>query len=133
MNNYFTGLFHDLPEVLTRDIINPVKESVKGLDQLIKGYEKEEMERKIYGLLPEAWHQEIKLYTEDEFSDLPDRNGSLVKTADDLAAFIEAYLSIKNGIQNQDFRDAISHIRSKYKGRKVYGINLDEIYKQFQI
>ncbi len=24
-NNYFTGLFHDLPEVLTKDIISPVK------------------------------------------------------------------------------------------------------------
>jgi putative hydrolase of HD superfamily len=24
-NNYFTGLFHDLPEVLTRDIVHPVK------------------------------------------------------------------------------------------------------------
>ncbi|KAA0242417.1 MAG: HD domain-containing protein [Candidatus Brocadia sp. AMX2] len=23
VNNYFTGLFHDLPEVLTRDIISP--------------------------------------------------------------------------------------------------------------
>ncbi|MEW6536924.1 MAG: HD domain-containing protein [Candidatus Auribacterota bacterium] len=27
-NNYFSSLFHDLPEVLTRDIISPVKKSV---------------------------------------------------------------------------------------------------------
>jgi putative hydrolases of HD superfamily len=29
-NNYFAGLFHDLPEVLTRDIISPIKRSVEG-------------------------------------------------------------------------------------------------------
>ena len=36
-NNFFSGLFHDLPEVLTRDIVSPVKNSVKGLDSIIKG------------------------------------------------------------------------------------------------
>jgi putative hydrolase of HD superfamily len=35
-NNYFAGLFHDLPEVLTRDIVSPVKKSVAGLDKVIK-------------------------------------------------------------------------------------------------
>ena len=34
-NNFFSGLFHDLPEVLTRDIVSPVKNSVKGLDSII--------------------------------------------------------------------------------------------------
>ena len=67
VNNYFTGLFHDLPEVLTRDIISPVKRSVEGLSDLIKGYEKEQMEKEVYGLIPEEWHPEIKMFTEDEF------------------------------------------------------------------
>ncbi len=133
INNYFTGLFHDLPEVLTRDIINPVKKSIKGLDELIKGYEIEEMEKRIYGLIPESWHSEIKLYTENEFSDLPNRDGSLVKAADDLSAFMEAYLSVKNGIQNQDFRDAVIHIRQKYRGENICGIDLEKIYSQFEL
>ena len=30
-NNFFAGLFHDMPEVLTRDIISPVKNSIDGL------------------------------------------------------------------------------------------------------
>ena len=37
INNYLTGLFHDLPEVLTRDIINPVKKSVEGPGRAYKG------------------------------------------------------------------------------------------------
>ncbi|MCJ7666616.1 MAG: HD domain-containing protein, partial [Actinobacteria bacterium] len=68
INNYFTGLFHDLPEVLTRDIINPVKKSVEGLDDLIKEYEVQEMEKKIYKLIPENWYGDIRRFTENEFS-----------------------------------------------------------------
>ena len=39
INNYYASLFHDLPEVLTRDIVSPVKSSVAGLEEIIKDYE----------------------------------------------------------------------------------------------
>ncbi len=131
INNYFTGLFHDLPEVLTRDIINPVKKSVEGLDELIKEYEKSEMDKRIYSLLPEKWHNDIRMFTENEFANTNNRDGKLVKSADDLAAFIEAYLSIKNGINNQNLKDAISNIRKKYKNVVIAGIDLNELYNDF--
>jgi hypothetical protein len=70
INNYFTGLFHDLPEVLTRDIISPVKNSINGLDDLIKEYEKREMERRIYRIIPDNWHSEIRMFTEHEFDNI---------------------------------------------------------------
>ncbi|NLA05683.1 MAG: HD domain-containing protein, partial [Firmicutes bacterium] len=47
-NNFLGGLFHDLPEVLTRDIISPVKRSVEGLDELIKEIEQRQMEERIF-------------------------------------------------------------------------------------
>lgn len=50
-NNFFSGLFHDFPELLTRDIISPVKVSVSGLSQLIKEYEESELERRVLGPL----------------------------------------------------------------------------------
>jgi putative hydrolase of HD superfamily len=131
LNNYFTGLFHDLPEVLTRDIINPVKKSVEGLDELIKDYEKSEMDKRIYNLLPEKWHGEMRLYTQDEFGDTPLRDGKLVKAADDLAAFIEAFLSLKNGIKNENLENAISNIRAKYHDFKLPGIDFKKIYDRF--
>ncbi|MGB9213331.1 MAG: HD domain-containing protein, partial [Halobacteriota archaeon] len=113
-NNYFTGLFHDLPEVLTKDIISPVKRAATGLDRFVKNFEREEMERRIYapGLIPKAWQPEMRMFTEDEFvskvtidgqvchttsdeitaSYNRDRynpvDGELVKAADDLAAFM---------------------------------------------
>lgn len=46
-NNFFSGLFHDLPELLTRDIISPVKSADASIGELIKQYENQELERKI--------------------------------------------------------------------------------------
>lgn len=66
-NNFFTGLFHDLPEVLTRDIVSPVKQSIEGLDDIIKEEEKMEMEQKIIKLLPDLskmnWKDEMRMFT----------------------------------------------------------------------
>jgi putative hydrolase of HD superfamily len=44
-NNFFSGLFHDLPELLTRDIISPVKLSAPEIADLIKNYENRELQR----------------------------------------------------------------------------------------
>lgn len=134
-NNYFTGLFHDLPEVLTRDIINPVKKSVEGLDDLIKEYEKKEMEKRIYKLIPKKWHSDFRMFTENEFKDTGVRDGRLVKAADDLAAFIEAYLCKKNGINNESLSEAMVNLENKYSSSEnsvISGINLASIYEEFK-
>jgi putative hydrolase of HD superfamily len=130
VNNYFTGLFHDLPEVLTRDIVYPIKRSVPGLDELIKEYEKKEMEAKVYPLIPRKWKKDFKKYTFNEFENVVDsrdnvtnitfgdictkynenkynaRDGELVKACDRLAAFLETHLAIKNGISRRTLSEA---------------------------
>ncbi len=156
INNYFTGLFHDLPEVLTRDIISPVKKSVKGLSRLIKQYEMEQM-REVYSMIPSEWHDEIKMFTEDEFTstvridnkttmvksnDISDRydgdefnprDGELVKVADDLSAFIEAYSAIKNGSKSPDLDYAKASIKKQYQKPRfdIGGLNIGEIFADF--
>lgn len=55
-NDFFTGLFHDLPELLTRDIISPVKRSVERLPELIREYEEQELDRRVFRPLSEAGH-----------------------------------------------------------------------------
>ena len=59
VNNFFCGLFHDLPELLTRDIINPVKKSIKDLPEIIHQYEKDELERRILDELRRAGYEDI--------------------------------------------------------------------------
>lgn len=60
INNFFCGLFHDMPELLTRDIIAPVKRSVEHLPALIQQYEKEELERRVLIPLEEAGYGDIR-------------------------------------------------------------------------
>jgi putative hydrolase of HD superfamily len=157
VNNFFTGLFHDLPEVLTRDIISPVKSSVEGLSELIKDFEKEMMEKEVYGLIPPEWHGSIRMFTEDEFESIvhidgervavssreinhhynedrfAPRDGEIIRAADRLAAFIEAYVAIRNGCASPDLQEARWAIRNEYARANVdiAGINFGEIYADF--
>ncbi len=155
INNYFTGLFHDLPEVLTRDIISPVKRSVEGLSDLIREYEKKLMEEEVYGLVPKAWHSEMRMFTENEFDSTVTRSGKqkkvtskeindmynedtfnpkdgeLVKAADNLAGFIEASVAIQNGSASQELQEARLSLKKPYERANIAGINFGEIYADF--
>ncbi|MBA4390108.1 MAG: hydrolase [Syntrophus sp. (in: bacteria)] len=154
-NNFFTGLFHDLPEVLTRDIISPVKRSIEGLDSLIKAYEKELMEKEVLNLIPAEWHNEMQMFTEDEFSTIitkdnktiktdsdtisrefnndvfNPRDGEAVKTIDDLAAYVEAWCSIENGVKSSDLTEARTSIGAKYTNTIINGIHFGSLFSQF--
>jgi putative hydrolase of HD superfamily len=155
VQNFLTGLFHDIPEVLTRDVISPVKRSIQGLDALIKEYERDMMEQEFYGLLPTEWRPEMRLFAEDEFESVvtidgerrkvtsdaigrlynedrfAPRDGELVKASDRLAAFIEAYLAIRNGSAAPDLHEALWAIRSEQTQRSIGGIDLAGIYADF--
>jgi putative hydrolase of HD superfamily len=155
VNNYFTGLFHDLPEVLTRDIISPVKRSVEGLDELIKDYEREMMEREVYRLLPPEWHPEMRMFTDNEFESIvylqgkatpvssreigekynedrfSPKDGEIVKAVDRLAAFVEAHVATRNGSAAPELHEAMWLMRSQDSQTSVGGISLKEIYADF--
>jgi putative hydrolase of HD superfamily len=155
INNYFTGLFHDLPEVMTKDISSPVKGAVPGLGGLIAKIEKDLMEREVYALLPKKWRSQVRFFTEKEFTDVvtidgkrqevtsqqivdsynddcyEPRDGTLVKAADDLAAFIEACAGIDNGSASPELADAKMQKRGDYKGMKIGNLDLSAIYADF--
>jgi putative hydrolase of HD superfamily len=156
VNNYFTGLFHDLPEVLTRDIISPVKRSVQGLEDLIKEYEKRQMEKEVYSLIPEEWHAEMRMFTESEYRNIvtvggsvmtvssedialrynrdecSPRDGELIKATDELAAFVEAYLGIENGIKSDELQDSKNYLKTKFRQATIAGVNFGDIFADFE-
>ena len=128
-NNFFTALFHDLPEALTRDIISPVKYSVNDLSQIISEYEIIKIEDDIMPNIPENLKDEFSYYlglydgVKDEFLDkiyidkievindgLKAYNdnkynaidGLALKQCDKLSAFVEASLSISHGIKSKE-------------------------------
>ncbi len=156
-NNYFAALFHDLPEVLTRDIVSPVKRSVAGIEKIIKAIEHRQLEERIFPLLPVEWHDELKYFTEDEFTGkIIDDNlvrhvsseeissqynldrfspmdGEMIKACDQLAAYIETFLSISHGIKSYHLEEGNRQLFDLYKDQVVAGINFGRLFRCFKI
>ncbi len=157
-NNFFGGLFHDIPEVLTRDIISPVKSSVAELSEIIHRYEQEAMEERIYPLLPSSWHRELRWYTEDEFAnktwqedqvdpyqrsegDIPAElnrdcfnpmDGRIIEVCDKLAAYIEAAVSINTGIRSPSLEDGKRVLYNKFSKEYVNGFPVGLLFEYFR-
>ncbi len=151
-NNFFAGLYHDLPEVLTRDIINPVKHSIEGLDEIIKDYEKMQIQETLLPLIPRSWYRELryfndyefenkvlvdgkvvmgisgdemmKKYNEDRFSPV---DGEIIRACDELAAFIEAALSIRYGIKSPYLLEAVTQFKKRYENTEIPGLVFSRI------
>lgn len=154
-NNYFCGLFHDLPEVLTRDIVSPVKKSVDGLEELIKDIEGRQLEEKLLPLLPVAWHREIKYLTGDEFANrarvdgkvifvesslmnaynedcFSPVDGELVEVCDRLAALVEAHLSVSHGIRSHHLAAGHRKLYLDYREKLPAGLDLRALFDSFK-
>ncbi len=154
-NNFFAGLFHDLPEVSTRDIISPVK-SAADLEDIIKDYENERMKEEVLPLIPKTWHDEMKYFTENEFENrikeghksrkgikfeelnkkynedkFSPLDGELIKACDKLAAFIEANLSIEYGITSKYLEEGRENIYIPFKNSKISGTDFGRIFDYF--
>ncbi len=154
-NNFFAGLFHDLPEVSTRDIISPIK-SAADLEDIIKDYENERMKEEILPLIPKTWHDEMKYFTKDEFKNRIMENGisqkgisfkdlnrkynknefypldgELIRACDKLAAFIETNMSIEYGITSRYLKEGRENIYNSYKNKIVSGTDFGSIFDYF--
>jgi putative hydrolase of HD superfamily len=108
--NYFTALFHDLPEVLTKDVITPIKTSIDGLDELLSEYEREMVSKTVLPLLPGAWHEEFLSLVNDPFAG---PGGTDIKVCDRLAAYMEAHVSECYGISSKSLSAGKDELKRK--------------------
>lgn len=155
-NTFFAALFHDLPEVLTRDIVSPVKRSVQGLEAVIKQIEDRQMAERVYPLLPPAWHAELRYFLEDEFASkvmldgvcrvvsttaigesynqdsYRPVDGEVIRVCDHLAAYIEAVLSMTHGITSRHLCEGATALYKRYHDRQLAGIDFGAIFRAFQ-
>lgn len=154
-NNFFGGLFHDLPEVLTRDIISPVKRGIEGLDELIKGIEVSQLEEIVYPLIPDNWKSDIDYYTEDEFNSkikVEDKiikvstdeiskkydedkfspiDGEIIRICDHISAYLEAYLSVMNGVEADSLKNSMQTLYQTYENKVLDGIDFSKYFEFF--
>ena len=147
INNYFSGLFHDVPEALTRDIVSPIKKSVEGLGEILNEIEIEQMHSVVYPMLPKEWHDDIEYYTTNEFAskikmdgktvtvtsdEISEKynsdeyspiDGQIIRGCDHLSAYIEAYLSLSYGVRSEQMVGGYIQLRDSYKNKTIGGID----------
>lgn len=159
INHFLCGLFHDLPEILTRDIISPIKHNVKGLDEQIKKIEQEAVQEKILANVPANIVADIEYFTQNEFSnrykldssfapiyiesgeellraydkdELDPVCGEFLKFCDHLSAYLEAKISIAHGISSQDLLQGSEGIYQKCSSKVMGGVDLGRIIRDFE-
>ncbi len=154
INNFFSALFHDLPESVTRDIISPVKTATDDLPNIVKKIEDEIVRSELVPLMDDSYADELMYFTNDEFKNrilIKDENkkqkvvqteweelnskynhdkynpvdGRTVRLADHMSALIEADSSIKYGITSEHLRRGKDNTIALYKkGQIINGIEI---------
>jgi putative hydrolase of HD superfamily len=156
-NNFFGGLFHDLPEAVTRDIISPIKSIDDEMKNAIRQVEEEWINEVLEKKFKKSWEGEIRRFIFDEFQSSIMVNGSkqptssedisakynddkynpydgfLVKAADKMSAFLEAYVSIQSGVKTEDLRNGFDEIKKREKERTVVNLNFSTFYADFKL
>lgn len=157
-NDFFSALFHDLPESVTRDIISPVKQATNELPGIVKQIEDEIVRSELVPLMDSSYMDELLYFTSDEFQnrilvteldgkksaqsvsweEIRDNyntdvyspvDGRLVRLADHLSAFIEADSSIKYGITSKQLTSGRDNILKSYlSGTKINGIDAMQLF-----
>lgn len=152
-NNFFSALFHDLPEAVTRDIISPVKQATDELPSIVKHIEDEIVNKELVPLMENFYADELMYFTNDEFEnriiedgqikhvsfdDLNSKynsdqfspvDGKLVRLCDHASAFLEADISIKHGITSRHLEDGRNNTLSIYKkGTVINGIDAYDLF-----
>ena len=153
-NNFFGGLFHDLPEAVTRDIISPIKRSSEILDKLISDIEIELAEKEIFPYIEKEWIEEIKYFSQNEFSNkiivdnkikkidstekMKEYNvdnfnpfdGKIIEFADKYSAYMEAKKSIEVGITSPDLVEAVQHIKANYSNIVFNHLDMKPLFEE---
>lgn len=157
-NNFFSALFHDLPEAVTRDIISPVKRATDHLPEIVKAIEDKIVKEELLPLIDDFYKDEILFFIQDEFenrilfngevkiiSDYEEftskyaeekfkpADGKLVRLADQIAAFVEADSSIRYGITSKHLQEGRMNILSSYPvGTKINNLNTDKFFNDYR-
>lgn len=155
-NNFFSALFHDLPESVTRDIISPVKQATDGLPEIVKKIEDQIVASELVPLMEDFYKDEILYFTSDEFENrviFDDKvftvsfeklnsdynydefepvDGKLVRLADHYSALLEADVSIHHGITSRHLEDGRENLIKSYSSKKdINGIDASLLFSEF--
>ena len=58
-------------------------------------------------------------------------DGKIIRACDHLSAYLEAYLSMRNGIEADSLKRALVNLRDAYKDRVISGIDFGSYFEYF--
>ena len=151
--NHFLWIIPRFAEILTRDIISPIKRSVKGLDEFIKKIEEKAVNEKILAIVPPNIQDDICYFTQNEFSNrykiehfcytadgeslMQTYNkdefngvyGEFLKIFDNLSAYLEAKISISHGISSDDLLSGAKGIYDRCADKVMCGVEMTSLLR----
>ena len=107
--------------------------------------------------MPYSWHEDILYYTQNEFTNrakvdgmiIPTTieeinekynsagfhaiDGTVLKACDNLAAFVEVWLSRRYGITSPHMEEGERSIRELYRNKVIGGIDFGRVYDEFPL
>ncbi len=90
---------------------------------------KDEFENRICRTTSQPYHGSMNNVNSDEYNSI---DGKALKYCDNLAAFVEAGLSISYGVKSKDLIQGFKNIRAKFKKNpKIEGVDFDKICIEF--
>ncbi|QTQ15941.1 HD domain-containing protein [Treponema parvum] len=152
-DDFFSALFHDLPESVTRDIISPVKQATDELPHIVKEIEEMFVRKELLPYMEDFYSGELLYFTSDEFcnrvmidgktkivsweelnSVYTDKDkpvdGKLVRLADHLSALLEADSSIRHGITSTHLENGRKNMLKLYAdGELINGIDAASLFR----
>lgn len=113
------GLYHDIPEAITWDIIAPTKRSVKWFSEILEEVEKNMLDDYLFSYIEKDYKKFIAPYL---FHPFEGEIGKIVKYADILSALFEAKIEILSW-NIREFEDISVHMHKKLVSTKLAGID----------
>jgi len=128
----YRAIYHDVPEVITGDIVTPTKKAVPGLIEVLETVEKKMLDDYLFSYIDDDYRDFIMPYILEPFHDI---EWQKVKYADILSALFEAQIEVSKW--NTSFQPIVQSIRKRLIKVDHVGVqfllqeffmNYDEIY-----
>lgn len=103
------AIYHDVPEVITGDIITPTKKAVPGFVELLEEVESTMMDDYLFGYIIPEYKEYLSPYILRPFDD---ETGKKVKYADIFSALIEAKVEDRAGNHffHEKYQGILAHV-----------------------
>ena len=115
------------------------------------------MQKVVFPLIPAGWQPELEYWMQEEFTSKiqvdgkikkvssEDINrqynaeqynpvdGEIIRGCDHLSAYLEAYLSLKFGVQSEQIQAGYHNLSARYENKEIAGVDFGQLFDYFRL